>query len=203
VQQSQPRRERLYTTGDVARLFHVSRPAVKKWIKAGKLRAVRTPGGHFRIPARQLEGFRRTRDEREPPRILLVDDSEDVLATLADGFRHFWPDAKIECASDGYEALIKLGAFQPHVAVVDIRMPGLDGFEVCRRIKSNQVTSATKLLAITAHADLDTPRRARAAGADDFLAKPMGIHTLTTRVRALLDPDESTRLTASGGGGEA
>jgi excisionase family DNA binding protein len=187
VQQSQPGRESLYTTGDVARLFHVSRPAVKKWIKAGKLRAVRTPGGHFRIPARQLERFRRMREQQVPPRILLVDDSEDVLASLADGFRHFWPDAKVECASDGYEALIKLGAFQPHVAVVDIRMPGIDGFEVCRRIKSSHVTSATKLLVITAHADLETPGRARAAGADDFLTKPMGIETVTTRVRALLD----------------
>lgn len=187
MQQSQPPREPLYTTGDVARLFHVSVQAVKKWIKAGKLRAVRTPGGHFRIPARQLERFRRTREQDEPPRILLVDDSEDVLTTLADGFRHFWPEAKVECASDGYEALIKLGAFQPHVAVVDIRMPGLDGFEVCRRIKSNRVTSATKLLAITAHGDPDTSRRARAAGADDFLAKPVGIRTVTSHVRALLN----------------
>jgi excisionase family DNA binding protein len=185
MKQSEPVRDRLFTTGDVARLFHVSRPAVKKWIKAGKLRAVRTPGGHFRIPGRQLERFRKVPDD--PPRVLVVDDADEVLASVVDAIHQFWPGAKVEAASDGYEALIKLGAFQPHAAVVDIRMPGLDGFEVCRRIKSNPVTAGTKLVVVSGHADPDTARRARAVGADDFFPKPLAMPALIEQLRALVE----------------
>ena len=190
MKQSQLAPDHLYTTGEVARFYQVSRPAVKKWIKSGKLRAVRTPGGHFRIPGRQLARFRKVADE--PPRILVVDDAPEVLDLVVESVHYFWPEAKIETATDGYEALIKLGAFQPHVAVIDVYMPGLDGFEVCRRIKSNPVTSSTKLMVVSGHVAPDTGARARGAGADEFFAKPLSMPVLVDRLRVLLGDTPGT-----------
>ena len=178
------KKQHLYTTGEVAARFAVSRVAVKKWIKRGKLVALRTPGGHFRVLGEQLERY--DHPPAEAPRILVVDDEDVVLDVIADGLRTFWPDAKLETASDGYEGLIKLGAFRPNLAVIDIRMPVLDGFEVCRRVKSNPFTRDTKILAISAH-DLPTVgARALKAGADRFLAKPFSISALVDIARELL-----------------
>jgi excisionase family DNA binding protein len=172
---------RLYTTGDVARRFNVSRVAVKKWIRSGKLVGHRTLGGHFRIPADQLD--RLDARQPEPPRVLVIDDDEAVVGVVVEGFRAFWPGAKLETASDGYEGLIQLGAFRPHVAIIDLRMPALDGFEMCRRVKTNPVTRGTKLIAISAYV---AAARAVAAGADLFVPKPFGVRALVTHARALL-----------------
>jgi len=173
----------------VARFYKVSRPAVKKWIKSGKLRAVRTPGGHFRIPGGQLARFRKVSDD--PPRVMVVDDSAEVLDIVVEAIHYFWSEAKIETATDGYEALIKLGAFQPHIAVIDVYMPGLDGFEVCRSIKSNPVTSSTKLMVVSGHVVAGTADRARRAGADAFVPKPLSMPRFVDRLRALFEGEDA------------
>ena len=178
-------RRRLYTTGDVARRFRVSRVAVKKWIRSGKLVGHRTPGGHFRIPAEQLDRFDAPRAP-EPPRVLVIDDDEGVLSLIAEGFRQLWPEAKLETATDGYEGLIQLGAFRPHLAIIDLRMKALDGFEVCRRAKRNPVTTGTKIIAISAYLAPEASRSALDAGADLFVAKPFSIRALIGHAGALL-----------------
>lgn len=175
---------RLYTTGEVARRFHVSRVAVKKWIHSGKLVGHRTPGGHFRIPADQLDRFDAPR--AEPRRVLVIDDEESLVSLVVDGFRQFWPDAKVETATDGYEGLIQLGAFRPHLAIIDLRMPALDGFEVCRRVKANPVTRGTRIIAISAYLAAPATRRALDAGADVFVPKPFAIRALVAHAAALL-----------------
>ena len=61
--------------------------------------------------------------------------------------------SKLESASNGYEGLLKVGNFRPDLLVLDIRMPGLDGSEVCRRVKANSATRTTRILVITAFVD--------------------------------------------------
>ena len=161
------KRTRYLTTGQVAEACEVSLVTVKKWIGHGKLKAFRTPGGHFRV---SIDEFRRLRTaygfpaEPEVRRILVVDDNPQMVEVIFDALRSRRPAAKLEAASDGYEGMLKVGMFRPHLLVLDLRMPAVDGFEVCRRIKGNPATRTTKILAITAYSE-DSARRRRCRAA--------------------------------------
>jgi excisionase family DNA binding protein len=183
------------TTGEAAHRLGVSINAVKTWIREERLPALRTPGGHFRISETDLAAFRTflagsskvTASVR--PRILVVDDDEVVLASLRDTLAQLIPGAVVETATDGYEGLVRVGAFRPDVLVLDIRMPRLDGFEVCRRLKARRETASVRILAVTAYDEGDVRERILQCGADDFLGKPFPIEELRSRVEALLGRD--------------
>ncbi|MBW7956507.1 MAG: response regulator [Deltaproteobacteria bacterium] len=181
-----------YTTGEIASFCHVTINAVKKWIASGKLVAFRTPGGHFRVNRGDfmdfLEKFKlEVKEEMFPERkkILIIDDEKEVvefikgaLVAMGDGF-------SIETAGDGYEALIKVGDFKPELLVLDIRMPKIDGFEVCRRIKQDANTSRIKILAVTAYGKEDMERIIQ-CGADNCLSKPLKLKDFQKNVQRLL-----------------
>ena len=183
-------RRRYLTTGDVAREFGVTPASVKKWIGQEKLHALRTPGRHFRISVEEFERFRAAyRFPAEPeqaPRILVVDDSPLVVDFVMDVLRDLLPGSELEGASNGYEGLLKVGTFHPDLLILDLRMPGLDGLEVCRRIKANPATRTTKILMITAFAEDETEAEARRAGADGFLRKPPQLDDLKAQVERLI-----------------
>ena len=185
------RTERRYlTTGDVARACEVSSASVKKWIAQAKLRAIRTPGRHFRITVEEFQRFRAAYgfplEPQTARRILVVDDSPLVVDFIVDALRDLQPGSKLESACNGYEGLLKVGSFGPDLLVLDLRMPGLDGLEVCRRVKANPATRATRILVITAFVDEGTAEEARRAGADGFLRKPLRLDDLTAEVERLI-----------------
>jgi len=91
-------------------------------------------------------------------------------------------------AQDGYEGLIRVGGFRPDVLVLDIRMPGLNGFQVCQRIKADPATRSTRILAISGYVEGDTTTRVFEAGADAFLEKPIDLARLRGEVDRLVGP---------------
>ena len=185
---------RFLTTGQIAAECQVTIPTVKRWIREGYLAAFQTAGGHFRITD---EEFRRFQDfhgmpgarggaEGETlPKILIVDDDVALLETLWEALsvHHRY---KVEVAQDGYEGLIKMGSFAPDLLVLDIKMPGLNGFQVCRRVKADPATRGTRILAMSGHATAATREQIIEAGADGFLEKPIGIHDLNAEVARLV-----------------
>ncbi|MFQ5480803.1 MAG: response regulator [Thermodesulfobacteriota bacterium] len=181
-----------YTTGEVAAFCDVTINAVKKWIAAGKLPAFRTPGGHYRIERHDfkafVEKFRlhiKDRSSAAAKKILIVDDEDLILTFITETLLTTSSDYIIETANDGYEALIKIGRFNPDVLILDIMMPRLDGFEVCRRLKAGKSTKDIKILAITAYGD-DEKERIRRLGADVCLSKPLNMSDFLQSVRSLL-----------------
>jgi len=182
-----------YTTGEVADLSHVTINAVKKWINAGKLKAFRTPGGHYRINRDDFKEFvseyrLQIKDEVFPERkkILITDDAPEVLEFLKGALESRGENNyDIDTAADGYEALIKVGDFKPDLLILDIRMPRIDGLEVCRRLRGDQATHDIKILAITAYAREEKENVIR-AGADYCLPKPLGMAQLHEWVDKLL-----------------
>lgn len=183
---------RYLTTGEVSKALEVSLVTVKKWIVQGKLKGFRTPGGHYRITVEEFQrlltahGF--PPPPREHPSILVVDDEPEVVALVSDALRALRPAPKLETALDGYEGILKAGAFRPDLLVLDLRMPGLDGLKVCRHIKGASATRSTKILAITAYPEEFTKEEALQAGADAFLTKPFTIGALRAQVKRLLKP---------------
>jgi len=79
-----------------------------------------------------------------------------------------------------------VGAFHPDLLVLDVRMPRLDGFEVCRRLKARQDTASVRILAMTAYPEGDVRERILECGADDLMAKPFAMEKFLSRVQALL-----------------
>jgi excisionase family DNA binding protein len=184
---------RFLTTREAALRLGVTVNAIKSWIREKELPAMRTPGGHHRIAETDLQAFRmrlveRSRAPASPQaRVLIVDDDTALLALLKETIEQLLPDARVATAADGYGALVEVGAFRPEVLVLDVRMPRLDGFEVCRRLKAGRETAGIKILAITAYAEGEVRDQLLAAGADDFLEKPFPIEKFRSRVMSLLE----------------
>jgi two-component system response regulator MprA len=124
-------------------------------------------------------------------RILVVDDERAVRESLRRALE--LEGYEIELAGDGEDALARLGASSPDAVVLDILMPGIDGLEVCRRIRADG--SQVPVLMLTARAEVDSRVAGLDAGADDYLPKPFALAELLARLRALL------RRTANGAGG--
>lgn len=180
---------RFLTTGEVAGACQVTIPTVKRWIREGHLQAFQTAGGHYRITDENLKRF--LTEHKIPggieglPRILIVDDDPKLLDTLVEALS--WDQGyKVEVAQDGYEGLIKVGTFRPHLLILDLRMPGLDGFQVCRRVKADPATNPIKILAITAYPEGNARERILEAGADGYLEKPFHLDALKAEVARLV-----------------
>ena len=114
--------------------------------------------------------------------LLLVDDEENLRSMLTAALRHSGFD--VDVASSGREALERVPETRPDVVVLDVMMPDLDGFEVCRRIRNDG--SQVPVLFLTARDAIDDKVRGLTLGGDDYLVKPFSLEELVARVEALL-----------------
>ena len=117
-------------------------------------------------------------------RVLVVDDVEGNVRLAAavlepDGYVVSW-------ASDGQSAITDIIRNQPDLILLDVMMPGLDGFETCRQLKSSAATRLIPVVLITALRESSDRIRGIDAGADDFISKPFNPHELRARVRSLV-----------------
>lgn len=114
-------------------------------------------------------------------RVLIVDDEPNVRETVAINLRREGLD--VEFASDGLEAIEKARSSRPDVVVLDIMLPGIDGFQVCRTIREG---STVPILLLSARGEEIDRVVGLELGADDFLVKPFAMNELVARVRAML-----------------
>lgn len=188
-------KRKILSTYQVADLLGVSVQSVARWIDAGDLSASRTPGGHRRVEPEALVAFLERQkmpipQELSPARstIVVVEDDRDMATWLAEGLREAFPACRIIVASDGFAAGLTIAEEHPDVVVLDLFMPGLDGFEVCRRLKSDPHTAGVRVVAITAHPSPEAEQGIREAGAEEFLAKPFEMGRLATILAAHITP---------------
>lgn len=117
-------------------------------------------------------------------RILIVDDNIDAVELLRKRLRSEGYDTGE--AYDGEEALTKVTEYNPDLVVLDVMMPKLDGYEVCRQLKVNENTKYIPVLMLTAKSDVESKVKGLDIGADDYLPKPFDYKELSARVRSLL-----------------
>jgi two-component system OmpR family response regulator len=112
-------------------------------------------------------------------KILLVDDEPNILQFLELGLQN--EGFEVRSAQDGMSAIALLKDFQPHVAILDVMMPGMDGFEVCRMIKK---TENVAVIMLTAKDEVDDRVKGLNLGADDYMVKPFSFEELLARIYA-------------------
>ncbi len=173
--------ERVYTTVDVANICKVTQRAVIYWIDKGKLEAYRTPGGHRRVKERALCEFMDRHgipmgtpgDPRRRRRILIVDDDPLMVEMLEHFIKSENEHYDIESTSRGFQAGIRVCQWDPDLVFLDLLLPEVDGFEICRSLKGDPRTAAIHVVVITGQTDASAKSRALACGADEFLQKPL------------------------------
>ncbi|MBT3198431.1 MAG: response regulator [Phycisphaerales bacterium] len=117
-------------------------------------------------------------------KILVVDDNEQNLELLVAYLESL--KCPVVTAFDGVDALEKIAAEKPDLILLDIMMPRMSGFEVCRKIKSDPTTRDIPVIMVTALNELTDIERGVESGTDDFITKPVNRLELTTRVKSLL-----------------
>ena len=182
-----------FTTFEISQICGVNPTTVQNWVKGKKLRAFQTPGGHRRVRREDLIAFMKEFGmplpadlSQDPPLIMIVDDEIDVLDMLEALMRSGEDDVRIVKAESGVEALLMIGEKKPDLLIIDIMMPGMNGYEVCRKLKSSQNTQNIKIVAITGDHNTSVQERVLGAGADLFFTKPLEIVEFRERCFQLL-----------------
>lgn len=182
----------LLTIPQAARRCAMSRGTIWKYVKSDEIKAFMTPGGHYRIRQADFNDFMQRnnmypRASHEPvnQRILIVDDEPEILKMMTRILSE--KSYCLETAGDGFDAGVKLMTFKPGLVILDLIMPGMDGFEVCRQIRTNPDTSHIKVLAVTGYDSEENRNRILAEGADAYLTKPFFKDELIQIIENLLD----------------
>jgi len=184
------------TVGRIAKACHVAHRSVLTWIDDGKLQSYTTPGGHNRIQINDLLDFLKRFNMPIPDefnamtqskRILIVDDDRDIVASLkrvfaVDGLNDIY---EVDIAYDGFDAGGKILTFRPDLVLLDIRMPGMDGYEVARRIKETPEGAHTNIIAMSAYFAEEGKEKILSCGADACLDKPIHPDLLLLKIKEI------------------
>lgn len=140
------------------------------------------------------------RDDQPAQRLLVVDDEMAITNVIRLGMEH--EGFLVNCATEGYQALDMAQRLRPDLVILDVMLPDLDGFEVCRRLRENEATTNIPILMLTAKDDIKDRVQGLEIGADDYVTKPFNLEELVARVRALLRRQQRV-VEAGGPGGRA
>jgi excisionase family DNA binding protein len=187
--------KRVFTTFEIARLCGVFHSTVARWIDNGKLKAYTTPGKHRRIVRADLVAFMHAHDMPIPPdlepearRILIIDDDPAITRILERSWDHNADGYTVLAVNNPVEGLIEIGRHQPDALILDLLMPVLSGYEVCRILKAGADTRHIHIIAITAATPNDAQHRFLADNVDVVIPKPFDPRKIVGAIDLLLGP---------------
>ena len=137
-----------------------------------------------------------TTQTQDPVRVLVVDDEPNIVDVISMALRY--QGFAVESAGNGRDAIAAVGSFRPHLMVLDIMLPDMEGFEVARRLGAER--AAVPIVFLTARDSTEDKIRGLTIGGDDYVTKPFSLEELIARIRSVLrrsglaEP-ESSRLT--------
>ncbi len=180
-----------FSASEVARLLLVSTNSVRVWSNKGLLKAELTLGRHRRFPRSEIVRLIQERQARSAPvqpdglRILIIDDDEVFAAILTQGLQQAMPGTVVTLATDGFSGGMLARSAHPQIILLDLRMPGMDGFQTCTILKADPTTRHIRIIAISGSLDASDGPRIREAGAEVLLAKPVPIPALLEAIHGL------------------
>ncbi len=182
------------TVFTASKYCNVSSKTIINWVDAGHIKAYKTVGGHRRIKKGDLESFMNRQgipipeDKTKPSRkkILVVDDDKIIVESIVQLLEDDKHNYEVMSASDGFEAGLQVKHFQPDLMILDIMMPDIKGYDVCKSIKSSKETKDIKILVLSAYLDDDSFSRMKNVGADACFSKPLPLLQLKEEVASML-----------------
>ncbi len=182
--------EDVFTVFTASKHCKVASKTIINWIDAGYIKAYRTPGGHRRINRKDLEAFMQkqgipipeTVAEDNRKKILVVDDDPIIVESIVQCLEEDEHDYEVISAADGFEAGLQVNHFKPDLLILDIMMPDIKGFDVCKKIKSTPETKDTKIVILSAYLDEEKFARMKEYGADACFSKPLPLSQLKAEV---------------------
>jgi len=186
--------EDILTVFKASKQCNVSPKTIINWIESGHITAYKTVGGHRRIKQADLLAFMTKQgipipqdtSVEERIRILVVDDDPIIVETIVQSLEEDEHDYEVISASDGFEAGIQVSHFKPHLLILDIMMPDIKGYEVCKKIKSDEETKDIKIIVLSAYLDEEKFKKMKEHGADVCFSKPLPLPQLKEEVAKLL-----------------
>jgi DNA-binding response OmpR family regulator len=119
-------------------------------------------------------------------RVLVVDDNDDIRSLVE--FKLTQAGYAVEAARDGVDALAQVRGWLPDLVVLDVAMPGMTGYEVCKEMRGDPATAHIPVIMLTARDSTDFTTLGYMAGADLYLTKPIVLRTLLEKVESLIHP---------------
>ncbi len=184
--------KQVFTTGEAAEICKVSQQTIIRCFDSGKLQGFRVPGSRFRrIPRAELIRFmRRNRIPTitlESPirRVLIVDDDARIVALIRSSLER---DDRfdVRTAATGYDAGLLTQQFRPHLILLDLRLPDVDGAAICRRVKADPDLRGTKVIIISGALGRREIQSLVKHGVDGFVQKPIDIARLKREIALLV-----------------
>lgn len=186
----------MYSALEVAKLCGVVNQTAINWIRSNHLKAFNTPGGQFRVYPEDLIEFMKARNIQIPselrvacygesylPRTLLIVDDDRGLNTVVAKFLERKIDSiQVFQAFDGFEAGSIMTEKQPGIIILDLDLPGIDGFDLCKRIFESEKFGSPKIIVITALENEGIEEKVKALGVHNFMKKPLDLAQLVDSV---------------------
>lgn len=165
---------------EVAAQLGVSPVTVRLWAQQDKLGFSITAGGHRRFRQQDVDAFRHqlAQKKNHQHRVLIVDDDRQHAELLKDFINDLTLTARIYIAHDGFAAGQLLEQYHPEIVLLDLKMPGMDGFEVCQRIRQQADKRPVRIIAMSGYDTAKNTQRILAAGAEHCLSKPIQLNKL-------------------------
>lgn len=189
----------VYSALEVANVCGVANQTAINWIRNGYLKAYSTPGGQYRVYADDLADFMSERNMRVPDellvhntpdnlekKILIVEDESGLNAVIKEYCNKHLPGIEIFQAYDGFEAGSLLAAKKPNVVILDLNLPGVDGFELCRKINETESFGHPAVIVITALQDSDIEQQVKKLNVYNFFRKPVALQDLLITLQTCL-----------------
>lgn len=185
---------KVFTVSQASKYCKVTPETISEWIEAGHISADETVGGHRRIKKDDLDRFLREREMtpadlsvvEERNKILVVDDDKIVVETIVQALEEDEHGYELISAADGFEADAQVKHFKPDLLILDIMMPDINGYEVCKKLKSDQATRDIKIIVLSAYLDDENYKKMKEYGADACFSKPLPLSELKKEVAKLL-----------------
>lgn len=187
------RNDRAFSTFEAAKVCGVVHTTVINWINKGMLKAHATPGGHRRIQHGDLVDFMTRFGMPIPPdllerakKVLIVEDDAAVQRMLKRALQML-PGVELNACAGGLEALVAIGKDAPDLVILDIRIPQVNGLEVCKLLRSSEHTRPIRIIAITGEPLPGEDEEFLRKHVDGFYQKPLPTEELRGLVHDLLE----------------
>lgn len=193
------KRIQIFSALEVANMCGVVNQTAINWIRNGHLKAFNTPGGQYRVYKDDLITFIRNRGMRVPENLLddetsanwrsliIIDDDAGLNNAIASYVKKTLPDLNILQSFDGFDAGAQLVEKKPGFVLLDLALPGVNGQEICTRIKTSPAFGKPFVMVITALTEESLEKELYDLGADKFFRKPLVLSDLVDAINAEID----------------